>query len=468
MNETFTFSSRAKKAFFIMMGIGVLGAILAIFPLDDNNHMSRLWSNIVINSYYFMGIALGGMFFIAVHQVGYGGFQTALRRVPEAMTRFVPWAGLLYLIIVGATAAGINPVYAHWTDAHGDAVIEGKKPFLTIGFFAMMVVLYVVLWTGLTFWWRKLSAQSDAAGENQGGIYKKMKVASAIFLVVFAVTSSTQSWQMIMSIDAHWYSTLFGWYNFASYMCGAFAFMILIVVYLKSRGYLAETNENHIHDLGKYLFGFSIFYTYLWFSQFMLIWYANVPEETIYFSNRMNVPLFKFGFFATFAINFIFPFLVLMTRANKRKLGLMAFVCIVVIGGHFMDFWMMVAPGANAPHHDAHAEHDEGHEASTEEDHAHFNEGLEDQNHEADVVLTDHHEGEAHAEEGHGEEGAHADEHHGEHKEKLTYAGLGLPEMFMFIGFVGFFLFIVFSGLSKTALVPRSDVFMKESKQHHI
>lgn len=465
MNETFNFSKRAKMAFLIMMGIGVLGILIAFFGYDANHH-SRFWSNLVVNSYYFMGIALGGMFFLAVHQVGYGGFHTAFKRVPEAMTTFIPWAGLFYLIIVFSTVAGINPVYAHWTDAHGDMIVEGKKPFLTKGFFAAAIIIYVVLWTGLTYWWRSLSRKTDDASADQMKLYRRLKLASALFLVVFAVSSSTQSWHMIMSIDAHWYSTLFGWYNFASYMCGALSFMILIIVYLKSRGYLKETNENHLHDIGKYLFGFSVFYTYLWFSQFLLIWYANIPEATVYFMNRMEVPLFKFGFFAVFALNFIFPFLVLMTRRSKRRMGIMAFAAIVLIGGHYLDFWMMVMPGANVPHH-----HEEAHEeGSTNEEHseetAHYDEGMTNHSEEASVVLASGEE--SHGEEGHGEEG-HGEGHHGEEEhEILTYAGLGIPELFMFLGFVGGFLFIVFNGLSKGNLVPKNDVFLKESKQHHI
>lgn len=466
MNETFTFSKRAKTVFLALMGVGVLGIIIAFFGYGENHH-SRFWSNLVLNSYYFMGIALGGMFFLAVHQVGYGGFHSVFKRIPEAMTAFVPWAGLCYLIIVGSTVAGINPVYAHWTDAHGDMIIEGKKPFLTKGFFAAALIIYVVLWTALTYWWRSISRKTDEKSADQLKLYKRLKFAAAVFLFIFAITSSTQSWHVIMSIDAHWYSTLFGWYNFASYMCAAFAFMILIIVYLKARGYLNETNENHIHDLGKYLFGFSVFYTYLWFAQFLLIWYANIPEATVYFKNRMDVPLFKFGFYFTFILNFVFPFFVLMTRKSKRRFGIMAFASIVLIGGHYMDFWMMVMPGANMPHH--HEEHaEEGHGDEHHEETAHFNEGLNKHSEEASVILTS----EGHGEENHGEEGhaegTHGDDHHGEEKEKLTYAGLGIPELFMFLGFVGAFLFVVFSAMSKGNLVPVNDVFHKESKQHHI
>jgi hypothetical protein len=180
----------------------------------------------------------------------------------------------------------------------------------------------------------------------------------------------------------------------------------------------------------------------------------------------MDVPLFKFGFYFTFILNFVFPFFVLMTRRNKRRFGILAFASIVLIGGHYLDFWMMVMPGANMPHH--HEEHaEEGHGDEHHEETAHFNEGMDKHSEEAPVVLAAEHSEDAHGEEGHGE-GAHGDDHHGEEKEKLTYAGLGIPELFMFLGFVGAFLFVVFTAMSKGNLVPVNDVFLKESKQHHI
>ena len=171
---------------------------------------------------------------------------------------------------------------------------------------------------------------------------------SAIFLLVFGVSSSTMSWDLIMSIDTHWYSTLFGWYNFASYFVSGIAMMLLFTIFLQHKGLLPGVNDSHIHDLGKFMFAFSVFWTYLWFSQYMLQWYANIPEETLYFQQRLeNV---TFLFFLNVAVNFFFPFFVLMTRKAKRNKEVIILVSCAVLCGHWLDFWLMIAPGTQHGH----------------------------------------------------------------------------------------------------------------------
>jgi hypothetical protein len=144
---------------------------------------------------------------------------------------------------------------------------------------------------------------------------------SALFLVVFALTMmSTTPWLWIMSIDAHWYSTLFSWYVFASSLVGGMSMILLWVVYLKNNGNLGLVNKEHIHDLGKFMFAISVFWTYLWFAQYMLIWYANIPEETTYFITRQHGP-YSILFYGGFIINFCMPLIILMSRPSKRNYG---------------------------------------------------------------------------------------------------------------------------------------------------
>jgi hypothetical protein len=163
--------------------------------------------------------------------------------------------------------------------------------------------------------------------------------------VFFAVSSSVAAWDWVMSIDTHWFSTMFGWYTFASWWVAALALITLIVVYLKEAGYLKVVNANHLHDLGKFIFAFSIFWTYIWFSQFLLIYYANIPEETVYFIERMSTSPYSWIFYTNLILNFALPFLLLMTRDAKRHMSMLKVVCPIVIVGHWFDFYNMVTPG---------------------------------------------------------------------------------------------------------------------------
>jgi Ni/Fe-hydrogenase subunit HybB-like protein len=152
-----------------------------------------------------------------------------------------------------------------------------------------------------------------------------------------------------MSIDAHWYSTMYSWYTFASTFVAGVALIALFVVFLKNNGYLEYTTHEHLHDIGKFMFAFSIFWTYLWFSQFMLIWYANIPEETVYFKPRAE-GIYSGIFWMMFIINFIAPILILMSRDAKRNYTVMTFMALLIIFGHWLDFYQMVFPAVSPDH----------------------------------------------------------------------------------------------------------------------
>jgi hypothetical protein len=160
--------------------------------------------------------------------------------------------------------------------------------------------------------------------------------------VFFIVTESIMSWDWIMSVDPHWFSTLFGWYVFASFFVSAITVICMVTLYLKSRGFLEYVNTSHIHDLGKYMFGFSIFWTYLWFAQFMLIWYANIPEEVTYFVTRIND--YGLMFWGALVMNFVFPILILVNTDFKRVTWIMVGAGTIILLGHYMDFFNMIMP----------------------------------------------------------------------------------------------------------------------------
>ena len=489
-SKIFIYSKQAKKIAFICMGLGVFGIVLSlVLPDMSANHYSRFWSNILLNTYYFAGIAITGLFFLAAHQLGYGGWHVLFKRVPLAMSRYLfVIFGLVVLITAGLLFDWHN-LYGHWAHPHevayadtgmaeADRIVVSKSPFLNKTMFTVIVPGFFLMWALFSTAFTKRMTFINSFKD-----YNQTKYLSALFILVFAVSMSVLSWMFIMSLDPHWYSTLFGWYNFASYTVAGFAFMILILLYLRSKGSYPHLDENHLHDLGKYLFGFSVFYTYLWFSQYLLIWYANIPEATIWYTKRMAEPLFKFLFFFTFLINFPLPLLVLMRRDSKRKLKVLGFVAVMMIFGHYLDFYgmVMLEPNAVVEHHDDHhgEEHDDHHaeevallsvaEVEHSDDAHHGEEGHAEEGHGGDHA--DHH-GEAseeamvhgdHHEEGHG----HGDGHHAEEPE-TTHAGLGFVELFIFLGFLGSFLFVTFRALDRQDLENVEDPFLKESKHHHI
>lgn len=345
MNQNFILPDKLRNIFLGVFGLGLLFLIVGLLSAWDNP--SRIFTAILYNSFFFLGISIIGLFFCAVHEIGFGGWMISVKRIAEAMSTFVPVAGIILLI---AVLVGMHDIY-HWTHSElydpnsdqYDALLVKKTAFLNAGFFTVRSVFYIVLWIGLVWWFRRNSLRLDQTGSIE--TYRKSKMISAIFLVVFAITSSTCTWDWLMSIDPHWYSTLYGWYCFASIFVSGLCTIALIAMGLKSMGYLEYVNTEHIHDLGKMIFGFSIFWTYLWFSQYMLIWYGNIPEETLYFYERFNGG-YKFLFFLVLFINFVFPFFTLITAGAKRTYGVMLFACPVILLGHWLDFYVLTMPGA--------------------------------------------------------------------------------------------------------------------------
>ncbi|HEU4634357.1 MAG TPA: quinol:cytochrome C oxidoreductase, partial [Flavisolibacter sp.] len=220
--------------------------------------------------------------------------------------------------------------------------------FLNKTFFTVWSIVTIGGWSWLGMKIRQLSRSIDdrklSVEEGKKYIWSNT-VWSAIYMVLFGLTiMSVTPWLWLMSIDAHWYSTMYSWYTFASSFVAGVALITLYVVFLKNNNYLELVTREHLHDLGKFVFAFSIFWTYLWFSQFMLIWYANIPEETVYFKSRLQGP-YRGIFFLNLIINFVAPLLLLMTRKSKRTYSTMTMMCVLILFGHWLDFYQMVMPG---------------------------------------------------------------------------------------------------------------------------
>ena len=353
IRENFLIPKRYNLFSIALMVIGVL-AIIGLYithgSKDDPVSQARFWGSLLQNSVYFLLLVNASMFFICATTLAWGGWQLAFRRVPEAIAACVPVVGVICGAILLAIVFGGNHQIYHWTDSEHvkhDAILNFKKGFLNKGFFTFMTVATIVGWSVLGRLIRKRSTSIDnkdlTVQEGRRYIWNDT-VWAAIYIVVFALTvMSSIPWLWLMSIDAHWYSTMYSWYTFASTFVAGIALIAIFVVFLKNNNYLELVNEEHLHDLGKFMFAFSIFWTYLWFSQFMLIWYANIPEETTYFKPRAQ-GIYSGVFWLMFIINFIAPLLILMTRRSKRSYTTITFMSLLIIFGHWLDFFQMVFP----------------------------------------------------------------------------------------------------------------------------
>ena len=336
MYKSFEFSKKIKS---ILVAVIVIGALLTAAGIAMNlDHTHRIWANVLLNGFFFLAIAMSAAFFVIVHALGESGWHTAVQRISEAMSMYVPIGGVFMLLVL----IGMHDIY-HWSHTeHLDEVLQGKVPYLNPMFFSIRTVAYIVIWSLLVVWFRRISLKTDTDANIK--LFHKQRTIAGIFIVIFAVTSSTSAWDWIMSIDAHWFSTLFGWYIFVSTFVSAVAIIIVLLFILKRMGYMEHVNDEHLHDLGKYLFGFSIFWAYLWVSQYLLIWYSNIPEETIYYVKRIQD--FEGIFYANVIINFLAPFLILMARGTKRRLNWLIAAAVIVFIGHWIDMYLAIMPGS--------------------------------------------------------------------------------------------------------------------------
>lgn len=441
-SEQYVFKPETKRKLFILIGVGLAVFALGVFlaqrgghgghgehasteiskslmasaevasePAAEGEHhgsptwLKRIYTSLWMNNIYFVGLGVIGLFFVCIQYAAQAGWSAGLQRVALAMGRWIPIAGILTLVL-WFVVKGDMFHWAHhdvYEGTEADKILLKKAPYffwpLAAGSFPIFYIARMVIFFGAWYMFflaiKKRMEAEDLDGNTQH--WFKSRSIAAWFLVFFAVSSSVSAWDWVMSIDAHWFSTMFGWYVFASWWVTGLAFLLFTVASLKRAGYLKVVNANHIHDLGKFCFAFSIFWTYIWFSQFMLIYYANIPEETVYFIERMRTSPYSWIFYANLFLNFVLPFLLLMTRDAKRQISMLLVVTPIIMIGHWLDFFNMVTPGV------------------------------------------------------------------------MKYeGGLGLLEIGLFMVFLGAFLLVVLSGLTKLPLIGKNHPMLQESLHHHI
>jgi len=355
---------------------------------------NKPWSAFYVACIFFMLLSLGTLVFYAIQQVAQAGWSPVLFRVMQGITSYLPVGAVIFFIFLILCGLHFNHLFI-WLDPEvvaEDKIIAGKSGYLNFPFWIVRAAIFLAGWSAYQYFSRKNCLAQDESNDNS--FYKKNFNISAGFLVFFIVSESIMSWDWIMSLDPHWSSTLFGWYVFASFFVSGITMIAVVTIYLKSKGYLEAVNTSHIHDLAKFMFGISIFWTYLWFSQFMLIWYANIPEEITYFVMRIQV--YNLPFFGAVVMNFLFPVLILINTDFKRITWILVMASIVILLGHYVDFFNMIMPG--------------------------------------------------------------------------TVGGswfIGIPEIASLLFFLGLFIFVVFTALTKAPLLPKRNPYIEESKHFH-
>jgi hypothetical protein len=321
----------------ITLILAAVGAGTFIFGLLSDPKLT--WANWLVVNYYFLSLAVGGVFFFVIQNISQSGWASAFTRISEAMMSYIALSGIFFLVLF----FGLNDLYqwSHKEIVALDPILQHKSGFLNVPFFISRMIIYFVLWIVLVRKLRNISLQGDRTDpSDQKGIlalFSKSELYSKIFIFILAITISLSAFDWIMSIEAHWYSTIFVFKNIASAFLHGVSVLTLIVFILNKRGYFPFLNKYHMHDFARYIFMLSIVWGYFWFAQFMIIWYGNIPEETGYYFLRWNAG-WKVMFFLEIILNWAVPFMVLLpVKASRNKTA--------IISGQYIDIFVQVIPG---------------------------------------------------------------------------------------------------------------------------
>jgi len=319
-----------------MIAIG-LAALVVAFTGDPQ----RAWANYLLNNVYFLSLAIGAMLFLSIQRVSHSGWSAGFLRVPEAMGAYIPVAAVLFLLMI----PGAHSLY-HWSHADAvshDPLLAHKASYLNLPFWVIRMVVFFGLWILMTWLLRRLSRREDV---SEGlDLFRKGEHYAKIFIFIVIITFSFAMIDWIMSIDAHWYSTIFAIRNFVAAFHHGSIVIAFIVFILHQRGYFPFLNTSHVGDFSRYIFMLCIIWGYFWFAEFMLIWYANIPEETTYFITRVRGEDWRIFFFANILINWFLPFVLLMPKGTARNKTFVKIVIPFLIVGQFIDLYMQIFPG---------------------------------------------------------------------------------------------------------------------------
>lgn len=361
---------------------------------------NRPWTAFFVPAFFFLMIAVLVLVFYAIQWAAQAGWSIVLFRVMEGITAYILPGSILLFLFLLASGFHMNHMYAWMAEgtfnpesANYDAIIDGKSWWLNTSGWLIRGFIYLFVYNIFRWMLRKNSIALDE--NNDISIYKKNFNFAVIFIVIFAIFELFMSFDWLMTLDPHWYSQLYSFYVFSSMIVSGITVIAMVTIYLKHKGFLPFVNDSHIHDLAKYMFGFSIFWAYFFFDQFMLQWYANIPEETAYFMPRL-LGSYQPIFIGMIVINFVFPFLILMDSDFKRTPWFVITAGMLILIGHYMDIFQLISPATVGNHW-----------------------------------------------------------------------SFGIPEIASLAFFLGLFVFVVFTALTKAPLHAKGNPFMKESEIYH-
>jgi hypothetical protein len=331
--------------------VAALGGAAALSWAFSNGQAELAWSSYLIGSFFSLGLGVFGVAWISILYLARADWAVSMRRIPEAMTAWLLPGGILTLVV----GMGAHTLY-HWSHEEAvaaDALLRHKQPFLNLPMFWALLALSLFAWVVFAALMTGASRRQD----EQGGVAltRRNQALSAVFLVVFALSISIVSFYLLLSLEAHWFSTMFAALVFTDVVQTGTAFVAVAVGLLMISGRLeGMVNENHLHSLGKMVFAGTGFWAYIFFCQFLLIWYANIPEETVYFLKRAENGWLPYLLILP-ALKFVLPFLLLLPHEAKREPYRLVPISLLIVFAQFWELYLMVGPAVGHGEHAAHA-----------------------------------------------------------------------------------------------------------------
>jgi hypothetical protein len=314
-----------------------VSSLISLLSEDGAKHF---YTSYLVNYSFFLSLTLGGLFFVLVQHLSRAGWSVVVRRFAEA----IGVNSILLLILLIPILGGMHHLFP-WTRAElvaNDPLLQWKQPYLNIPFFILRCLIYFAVWCGFAHFLFRRSIEQDQSGDPS--LTLRMEKWSAPGMILFAFTLTFAAFDLLMSRDPHWFSTIYGVYYFAGSILGFVALVPPVFFLLQKSGRLKHSvTEEHYHDLGKLIFAFTVFWAYIAFSQFMLIWYAHLPEETGWYHRRLAG---QWGGMSLVLLigHFIIPFFGLISRYPKRRIYLLAPWAVWILVMHWLDLYWLVMP----------------------------------------------------------------------------------------------------------------------------